>query len=308
MKKILTILKKIGAWIIGLFAIFFGIYILFDSVYILTKIFAGLLTITGLYIIPLIRRHVNITIKPLFISIFFLVVFLGIPISETSQKHDINNETEECYITANVLNVREGQGTNFKIICKLKKGDKINLISKEDNWAKISIDNEKVGYVSSKYISNKEPNKKDDKNWLIYIVIGIIVVIGMFSNGESSTMSEKETASESNFVCKYCGYEDNSLKYLTSYPCSKSPTGNHIPYEKGIQSIYNCKHCGYEDKSLKYLTSYPCSKSPTGNHIPYEKGIQPIYNCKYCGYTDKSLKYMTSYTCSNSPTGNHEPM
>lgn len=54
-------------------------------------------------------------------------------------------------VTADVLNVRSGPGTNYEIIGKLNKGAKVKIASKKGNWYDIYFGNH-GGYVSADYI------------------------------------------------------------------------------------------------------------------------------------------------------------
>lgn len=49
-----------------------------------------------------------------------------------------------------LLNIREGAGENFKIIGKLRKGDKVNLLPSVNGWYELADQN---GYVSDKFIA-----------------------------------------------------------------------------------------------------------------------------------------------------------
>ena len=42
-------------------------------------------------------------------------------------------------VTASVLNIRSGKGTNYKIVGGLKRGTKVNVYYTEDGWSKIDI-------------------------------------------------------------------------------------------------------------------------------------------------------------------------
>jgi uncharacterized protein YgiM (DUF1202 family) len=54
-------------------------------------------------------------------------------------------------VTADVLNVRSGPGTNYEIIGQLKKGQKVRLDIKIENWQSIYF-GDHGGFVSSYYI------------------------------------------------------------------------------------------------------------------------------------------------------------
>jgi len=55
------------------------------------------------------------------------------------------------------LNVREGKGTNYKIIATLLKGEKVQLLDNSETWYKIRLPNGVVGYVDSRYIKTTPP-------------------------------------------------------------------------------------------------------------------------------------------------------
>ena len=71
------------------------------------------------------------------------------------------------------------------------------------------------------------------------------------------------------FICKDCGYENESLNRLLGNQCYSSPTGKHRSFEGGVKAIYLCKDCGYENKSLNRLLNNRCYNSPTGKHRPH---------------------------------------
>lgn len=55
-------------------------------------------------------------------------------------------------VTVNKLMIRNGAGTNFKVIGNLKKGDKITIFSKsKSGWSEINF-NKKKAYVATKYL------------------------------------------------------------------------------------------------------------------------------------------------------------
>jgi N-acetylmuramoyl-L-alanine amidase len=57
-------------------------------------------------------------------------------------------------VTADVLNVRKGPGTNYDVITTLKKGTKIEIATESNGWYKTPISGPKYGYVSAKYVVN----------------------------------------------------------------------------------------------------------------------------------------------------------
>lgn len=56
-------------------------------------------------------------------------------------------------VSANTLNVRQGPGTNFPVVCKLKKGQSVNIFGKIGDWYAIYEPGSScVGVAASQYI------------------------------------------------------------------------------------------------------------------------------------------------------------
>lgn len=60
-----------------------------------------------------------------------------------------NTKVQKYKVTASVLNVREGAGTNFKIVKQLEKGYVVTLLDTQGNWGKLA---DLSGWVSLKYL------------------------------------------------------------------------------------------------------------------------------------------------------------
>lgn len=61
-------------------------------------------------------------------------------------KKAINSKIAKVKITASVLNVRAGAGTNYKILTTVKKGSTYELLEEKNGWGRIS-----KGWISSTY-------------------------------------------------------------------------------------------------------------------------------------------------------------
>ena len=57
-------------------------------------------------------------------------------------------------VNTNTLNVRQGPGTNYKIVTTLKKGSIVNVIGKIDDWYIIQTENNIFGLCSKEYIED----------------------------------------------------------------------------------------------------------------------------------------------------------
>lgn len=65
--------------------------------------------------------------------------------------------TGEYYVTVPALNVRSGEGTNYKVMGALSKGQKVQVLSDNHGWSKINY-NGQTGYVGSSYLSKTPVN------------------------------------------------------------------------------------------------------------------------------------------------------
>lgn len=61
-----------------------------------------------------------------------------------------------CFVNADALNIRSGAGTDFEKIASLKRGDKIGLIDKTGEWARVQTSSGKIGYTLSEYLVDNE--------------------------------------------------------------------------------------------------------------------------------------------------------
>ena len=190
MKEFWRIIKLIFAWIIGSAGVIIGLVVIFDANTWIQRIFTGLFILISLYIIPKINNWIRLGIRPKFIAIAFLVSFLGMVFTDSikpSSETEISeaDSVEQYYVTASKLNVRKGSGTNHDVVYKLNKGDRVEIISQTNDWTEIKT-SQGQGYVSSKYISTEKPESSETPEWLTYLIIGAIVLYGLFSKKGSS--------------------------------------------------------------------------------------------------------------------------
>lgn len=77
----------------------------------------------------------------------------------------------DYYINASALNVRSGEGTNYRIIGALPQGQKVQVISENSGWSKINY-NGQTGYIGTRYLSktpvggavDNKPNNNQNQN------------------------------------------------------------------------------------------------------------------------------------------------
>ncbi|MGL5329500.1 MAG: SH3 domain-containing protein [Peptostreptococcaceae bacterium] len=82
-----------------------------------------------------------------------------ITIGSSSDNNNDNNNTEKPesgksgVVNTSSLNVRSGAGTNYSIIDKVHKGDKVDILASSNSWYKVKLSNGKIGWCSSTYIT-----------------------------------------------------------------------------------------------------------------------------------------------------------
>ncbi|KZD30696.1 N-acetylmuramoyl-L-alanine amidase [Bacillus cereus] len=77
----------------------------------------------------------------------------------------------DYYINASALNVRSGEGTNYRIIGALPQGQKVQVISENSGWSKIKY-NGQTGYIGTRFLSktpvggavDNKPNDNQNNN------------------------------------------------------------------------------------------------------------------------------------------------
>ncbi|HEY8343116.1 MAG TPA: SH3 domain-containing protein, partial [Calditerricola sp.] len=55
-------------------------------------------------------------------------------------------------VTASVLNVRAGPGTNYAIISQVKRGTRLTVLKQQGGWLQIRLSNGRTGWVSGQYV------------------------------------------------------------------------------------------------------------------------------------------------------------
>ncbi|WP_144497156.1 C40 family peptidase [Bacillus toyonensis] len=77
----------------------------------------------------------------------------------------------DYYINASALNVRSGEGTNYRILGALPQGQKVQVISENSGWSKINY-NGQNGYIGTRFLSktpvggavDNKPNNNTNQN------------------------------------------------------------------------------------------------------------------------------------------------
>lgn len=64
---------------------------------------------------------------------------------------------KELTVIVDVANVREEPGTEYKIIGKAKKGEKLKQLDEKEGWFKVKIPNGQIGWIYGKLVKEDTP-------------------------------------------------------------------------------------------------------------------------------------------------------
>lgn len=102
---------------------------------------------------------------------------INTPVNNISSKDLIGT------VTADALNVRSGAGTNHSVISSVGYGTKLNIVSTENGWYKIKLNNG-FGYVSGTYVQINQnggsidvPNQDNTTNEPSHTVQGKVAIV-----------------------------------------------------------------------------------------------------------------------------------
>ena len=92
-------------------------------------------------------------IKKIIISlILFTIIIVGASNISNAMTHYQTVGTTTGIVTASALNVRQGPGTNYKIVTMIYKNEYIRVFAQIGDWYVIQTDKDYIGMVSKKYV------------------------------------------------------------------------------------------------------------------------------------------------------------
>ncbi|MFJ8455970.1 C40 family peptidase [Bacillus paramycoides] len=114
---------------------------------------------------------VNYQGKTGYVSSEFMKFVKGGTATPEQPKQPEQGAIGDYYINASALNVRSGEGTNYRIIGALPQGQKVQVISENYGWSKINY-NGQTGYIGTRFLSktpvggavDNKPNNNQNNN------------------------------------------------------------------------------------------------------------------------------------------------
>ncbi len=69
-------------------------------------------------------------------------------------------------VKEDIVNIRSGAGTNFKITTKVKAGDRLTVVKKSGEWCLVNLPDQKQGWIAHRYTEPLpvDPPSRDDTN------------------------------------------------------------------------------------------------------------------------------------------------
>ncbi len=128
------------------------------------------------------------------IIILITFIFLALQVFGQDIKH----------VKAEILNIREGAGTQYNVVGQVKKGDKVTTISESNGWTEIETENGTKGFVATKYLSSdnqseSNTNSKEKSPWVSILIVLGIIGYGLYklSGSSPSSSSQKKPSTNS---------------------------------------------------------------------------------------------------------------
>ena len=85
-------------------------------------------------------------------TIFVFIITLGMVSTSFGMQHYYKLDFVTGLVTADVLNVRSGPGTQYSVIAKVKKNEYIRVFAGVGDWYIVQVEGDYVGAVSQKYV------------------------------------------------------------------------------------------------------------------------------------------------------------
>lgn len=185
-----------------------------------------------------------------------------------------------AYVSAESLKVRKEASTSSEIIDSLKKNAQVSILEELDGWYKIKLSG-KIGYVSSKYISDKKVEETTSRG-----TNTSRTETTTESNSESTNTTETTNTTTSNTVSGTAVVE-----YAKQYLGYKYVSGGASPstgFDCSGFTTYVYKHFG--------VTLHRTSKDQIKNGVAVEKSnLQPGDIVVFNGESNTSIGHVGIY-------------
>lgn len=96
--------------------------------------------------------------KKIIISLILIIFIISISNISTAMTHYQTVGTATGIVTATGLNIRQGPGTNYKVVTTVYKNEYVRIFAQIGDWYVIQTDKDFIGMASKKYIKLVYPS------------------------------------------------------------------------------------------------------------------------------------------------------
>ena len=145
------------------------------------------------------------------------------PSTSDTSNNENNTVIRTAYVSTESLKVRKEATTSSEAIDSLKKNDQVSIIQELDGWYKIKLGN-KIGYVSSKYISDKKVEETTSRGGNVVRNETVTENIAEETNKEETATNTTSTTGTAvvEYAKQYLGYKyvSGGSSPSTGFDCS----------------------------------------------------------------------------------------
>ncbi|WP_035052919.1 N-acetylmuramoyl-L-alanine amidase [Carnobacterium pleistocenium] len=123
------------------------------------------------------------------VSLLLIALFIGLTAFATV----VLANQGTIKVDASVVNVRTGPGLSYDIMTQVTGGEKVTMLSEENEWYKVRLSNDQIGWIASWLIENTEVSAATNK---MGIVTGQEVNIRTESNINSDILGKVTNGTE----------------------------------------------------------------------------------------------------------------
>lgn len=123
------------------------------------------------------------------VTLFIIALFIGLTAFATV----VLANQGTIKVDASVVNVRTGPGLSYDIMTQVTGGEKVTMLTEENEWYKVRLSNDQIGWIASWLIENTEVSAATNK---IGVVTGEEVNIRSESNADSTILGKVVNGTE----------------------------------------------------------------------------------------------------------------
>lgn len=187
------------------------------------------------------------------------------------------------YVDTEELNIRAGAGTKYEVVDKISQGQKVTVLTEQEKWSEIELENGTKGFVSTKFLSDTETSSSSKSSgkknsWAGYALLIVFVLYGLKKLfGGSSSSSKSSTRRE-------------PRTEATTHVSRPQPKANPLHW-------YHCKNCNIKIEATRTPTAHNCSNATFHKWTDLGEVGNQAHSCRNCGTTVYTTRTPTAHNC-----------